>query len=273
MSEYACFLSSTGGDQVMRNFAHGLKIAPVHINDFLSGSLEPKKYNIVWGILRGYDKLIEYCKENNKNYIYVDHSYILARGESKGQRFRVTRNSAQAIDMKPHQSERWKMLERSIQSWRSEGKNIVICPPTPAMCSYYKLQNWTNETIKIIKQHSNRPIVIRMKPNEVNVLEKEQGIWPIKIRNKKNINQRPLNEELEDAFCVVTFNSNVAVEALLNGVPAFVSKYSIAAPVCETDLSKIETPKRIDLQPWLNHIAYSQFSANEIRSGMLWRYV
>ena len=50
--------------------------------------------------------------------------------------------------------------------------------------------------------------------------------------------------DLEKAHCVVTFNSNVAVEALLAGTPVFVGPHSAALPMGRsvTDLGDIENP-------------------------------
>jgi hypothetical protein len=38
-----------------------------------------------------------------------------------------------------------------------------------------------------------------------------------------------------------------------------------------TDLQAIESPLYPDRRPWLAHLAYSQFSLEEIASGAVWR--
>jgi len=69
----------------------------------------------------------------------------------------------------------------------------------------------------------------------------------------------------------VTHSSNVAIEAVCLGTPVFVSPSSAAAPVGRTDLSAIEDPVYPDRQPWLAHLAYNQFSYDEILEGDAWR--
>ena len=76
-----------------------------------------------------------------------------------------------------------------------------------------------------------------------------------------------VQELLADAHCVVTTVSLVAFEAQLAGVPTFCDPKSFAAEVSETDLSKIETPKHADREPWFNWLGYNQFTEKEIRSG------
>ena len=81
----------------------------------------------------------------------------------------------------------------------------------------------------------------------------------------------PLDVALQSAHALVTHSSNVAIEAACLGTPIFVDPASAAAPIGLTDLSMIETPVYPDRQAWLSHLAYSQFSMDEIRDGSAWR--
>ena len=65
----------------------------------------------------------------------------------------------------------------------------------------------------------------------------------------------------------MTHSSNVAVEAVIAGVPVFVANSSACEPVGMTDFSRIESPIYPNREPWLAHLAYSQFSYEEIESG------
>jgi hypothetical protein len=69
----------------------------------------------------------------------------------------------------------------------------------------------------------------------------------------------------------VTWTSNVAVEAIVAGVPAFVSRYSAAAPMAgmlDTLEHRIETPPMPDgREGWAASLAYGQFTLAEIASG------
>ena len=80
----------------------------------------------------------------------------------------------------------------------------------------------------------------------------------------------PLPDALETAHALVTHSSNVAIEAAVMGTPVFVSPSSAAAPVGLTDLSRIEAPVRPERWAWLAHLAYSQFSYQEMQSGAVW---
>jgi hypothetical protein len=63
----------------------------------------------------------------------------------------------------------------------------------------------------------------------------------------------------------------VAIEAVCLGTPVFVASTSAAAPVGRTDLSEIEEPAYPDRDAWLAHLAYSQYSFEEIQDGRAWK--
>ena len=103
--------------------------------------------------------------------------------------------------------------------------------------------------------------------------ESRGAIAKIVVRRKPKAGEtlEPLAEALGKAHALVTHSSNVAIEAVVAGVPVFVSPSSAAAPMGLSDLSLIETPVYPDRDQWLAHLAYCQFSFEEIRSGAAWR--
>ncbi len=74
-------------------------------------------------------------------------------------------------------------------------------------------------------------------------------------------------EDLKDVWCVVTHVSACAVDAILSGVPAIVTGPSIARPI-SGKIEDIEKPPTPDRERWLNNLAYSQFSVQDIKSGL-----
>ena len=67
---------------------------------------------------------------------------------------------------------------------------------------------------------------------------------------------------------MVTSISLCAMEAQILGIPTICHPDSFAADISSTRLEEIENPKRVDIQQWLNNLAYSQFTQNEIASGL-----
>ena len=136
------------------------------------------------------------------------------------------------------------------------GRKILIAAPDEKPCIFYdiKLDDWLQTTVETIKQYTDRPIEIRQRdPNR-----------QIRVANS-------MESALTDVHALVTFNSIAATESVMAGVPAFVlAPCNAALPVSNTDLSKIESPWYPDrdfLEMWLRHLAYCQFSNQELADG------
>ena len=67
---------------------------------------------------------------------------------------------------------------------------------------------------------------------------------------------------------MVTCISLSALEAQLMGIPTICHPASFAADISSTSLEEIENPRRVDRQQWFNNLAYSQFTHDEIESGL-----
>jgi hypothetical protein len=132
------------------------------------------------------------------------------------------------------------------------------------MAEMFDGKDWLDNTMKVLKDNTDREIIVREKPyNPKAVIDGEGKMVPGKSAN----NQPPKPFEWDKVHAVVTFNSSISIKALTNGVPAFANFDNPCMPVCEQDFSKIETPKYEDPRPVLNSLAYNQFTQDEFRSG------
>ncbi len=74
--------------------------------------------------------------------------------------------------------------------------------------------------------------------------------------------------------CFLSGNLGVAVEAVVNGVPAFVDDIgSMALSVSNRSLSDIEKPWMPDRTQWANDLAYCQWTPQEMREGKAWNHL
>jgi hypothetical protein len=88
------------------------------------------------------------------------------------------------------------------------------------------------------------------------------------------VSTRPLAEDLAEAHAVVTFNSNTAVDALLNGIPVFAhDQGSMCWPVANKSLISVDVPNKPDRSQWLSDFAYAQWTPEEMRSGRAWQHL
>lgn len=213
-------------------------------------------------VLRGITKRKQMaaCREQERDFYYIDTGYF---GNARKKLYhRITKNSMQNVGpVIDRPADRYDATGISLTKFRG-GSKILICPPSAKVMVYYNLdlEEWMKETIETIKKYSDREIVIRLK----------------KPRSERIHNDTMAMALSQDIHCMVTFNSIAATEALLLGKPAFTLGPNAAQSLCLSDLSKIEKPyipTLDEVHRWACHLAYSQFTENEMRTGVAWRIV
>jgi hypothetical protein len=216
------------------------------------------------GILRGSGDMLKRCIAKGYDYYFIDHAYFLGGHDRNPAWYRATKNGHVAHILKDRPSDRYeKYFKQDIKPYRS-GSKIIVCPPTGAIEWMFDTQDWLNTTVGALKQHTDREIVVRDKPMNPQV-KKENGVTTIDGFIKTQ-DDKPLQQDLDDAHCVVTFNSGVGVKALCEGIPVICGTECAAYPIANK-IEDIENLQQHERQPWLNHLAYSQFTLAEMESG------
>ena len=201
-------------------------------------------------------KALKYCQENNIDFYAIDTGYIQP-GTSK-EYHRITKNSLQNLGP---------IIERdhdrlSRLKWRYKnhkpGKHILVVPPSEKVMKFYghDLDSWMTSTVAEIKKYTNRPITIRLKPDRT-----------------ERTTSNPIQKAMDNAYCVVTYNSIAASEALLYGLPAIALAPNSARMLCNTSIDQINNlyiPTADDVTAFAAHLSYCQFTSREIRTGYAW---
>ena len=152
-----------------------------------------------------------------------------------------------------------------LEDWKY-GEHILLCGQVPwdASVDFTNHQAWLAEAADNIIAVSPRDVVFRPHP-----------LAPLpNIAGCRYSKSKSLTEDLADCHCVVTFNSNSAVEALVGGIPVFAfDQGSMVWPVANKDWMALENPLRLDRTQWYNDLAYAQWTPEEMRSGETWRHI
>ena len=218
-----------------------------------------------FGILRGAGDMMKRSIQNGWEYYFCDHAYFNAGHEGANPWYRITKNSQVNSTLTDKPSDRYNTyFKQDIKPWRTNGDKIIVCPPTGAIEWFFDTQDWLNTTVETLKQHTDREIVVRDKPMDPQVATRA-GITQLVGFNKKTID-KPLHEDLADAHVVVTFNSNVGVKAVCEGIPVICGLECAAYPM-SNKIEDVENLKFVDREPWLWHLAYQQFTLQEMSSG------
>lgn len=205
---------------------------------------------------------------NSGRHVLVVEVGMLRRGSTWKLGINGTGNTAYyGQDLIPGRAAQLKL---EAKPWTNSGHNIVIAaqrsdseqwagqPPTTA---------WLTETARKIKEHTDRPIVIRPHPRQrINAIPGCMIEVPQPIPG--TYDSFNYNQCLTSAWAVVNHNSGPGPQAILAGVPAFVGTSSLAAPVGNLDLSTINNPVRPDRTAWLEKLAHTEWYLSEIESGL-----
>jgi len=175
---------------------------------------------------------------------------------------------------------RWQQIKKDLdidlKPWKTDGKYILICLQRNGGWSMGGLDvmQWCNKTIKKIKEHTDRPIVVRCHPGDKRA---QQYIRQLKDTSVMISRKPNIIDDFKNSWATITYNSSPGVASAIEGVPVFVTdsnpKVSQAYDVANTDLSQIEMPKVFDRQDWIEKISMSHYNFNDLRNGTAWKVI
>lgn len=161
------FLSKNGTDEYVNMFADGCNTKPTSDKDFDYDATAPQPI-VLRGILK--HKIMKKCWEDKRDFYYMDSGYL---GNYKspinpnGWKWfhRIVKNDLQHNTIIDRPSDRWEKLKYKIPNWKKDGKNILVVMPSEKPAKFYgiDMQQWREQVIDTIKQHTDRPIVVREK--------------------------------------------------------------------------------------------------------------
>ena len=164
-------------------------------------------------------------------------------------------------------SDRFHALGVELKEYRKRGSHILLCGQVPWDTSVQHLdyEEWCRSIVGEIKKHTNRPIIFRPHPLAAGAFTQ--------IAGAKTSNKKTLEEDLEDCWAAVSYNSNALVLAAIKGIPIFAcSDGSMALEISE-DFVDLDNPKLYNREQWAYNIAYSQWTLDEMRSGRTWKHL
>ena len=212
-------------------------------------------------VLRGITKRkqMDACRAAGKDFYYIDTGYF---GNGKKKLYhRITKNDVQNFGpVIERPSDRFDRTGVRLKKVRADGSKILLAPPSQKLLNLYDidLETWLQQTLNEIGAHTDREVVIRRK----------QG-------RSVRINDDTIEMALDqDVYCLITYSSIAAGEAILHGKPAITLGPNAAAAVCSTSISEIEKIKKPNLEEitaWAHHMAYCQFTEVDMRDGTAWR--
>lgn len=197
----------------------------------------------VHGVLRGNGSAISQAMKRNIEWLYIDNGYL-------GTYKRVVKNATAPTTMREgcrfeHNTE--------FKPWRGgSGRHIILLPPSPPYMETFQgtCREFLNHCAHQINVYTDMDVIIRAKP-------------------AKGRKAKDWDEQLKDAYCVVTWGSNLALDAMIKGVPT-VSLGWCPASFASKSFENFETlamTEEPDRKKIVDNLTWSSFEKNELENA------
>ena len=167
-------------------------------------------------------------------------------------------------------------LNLELKPYRTTGDHILLCLQRQGGWSMggIDVPYWIFNTIKRIRETTERPILIRTHPGDKTVHDFSHTVkyfTNIRLSNPGS----SLLDDLGNCWAVVNHNSSPAVAAAIEGYPVFITDpvRSQCAEIANTRLDHIENPTLFDRQSWVNRLAMFHYNFKELERGVCWRHM
>lgn len=240
---------------VLEAFCAGAGGGVVFAPHFMKVRPEPAAFYGTIGLEDLFRQARRRAEQGGAEYFYLDNAWFDC---ARQRYFRVCRNGLQAIGARPDFA-RLKQLGVEIAPWRSSGGHVLLVEQSDYFMRHVAgfrngALSWRESAIRILRESTDREI--RVRP------------W----QRDKSKAATTLRQDLEGAWAVVTPASAAAIEAILAGIPAFVTDLSVALEMGSCNFASIENPRRPDGRAeWAARLAASQWTLDEMRAGKAWR--
>lgn len=227
-------------------------------------------YAVFYGFSGGLQQVFEDYKAQ-ATAVYIDLGYWQRRMHSRYDGYHKvvvnSRHPTAYFQQRAHEHSRFEQFGIKIQPWRKRRHGYILVAGMSEKASRVAgvpHQAWERDAIRQLRAVTDREIVYRPKPNCL----RSPAISGVRY-NKRT----PLESVLDPCHAVVARHSNVTLDGLIHGVPAFCVD-GVARPLAEPDLARIETP----LFPNVRHqlcadVAWCQFTTAEIGMGLPFRHL
>lgn len=235
-------------------------------------------WSVLWqGRMRRYRDIWERYRKANKPVIVIE-----VGGIKRNETWKIGINGINREADFANQdadSSRWNKFSTELKPWRQTGNNIIICGQHTNSHQWRNnlpMSKWFEQQIIDIRKYTDKPIIIRPHPRNHVTLDVKK-FNNVKIvsprRDNKTYDDTDLAERLKSAWALVSYSSNPAMTAAINGIPVYVSEASLSYEIGNTSFENINNPKMPDRQSWANKIAYTEWWPDEIEQGIPWQRI
>lgn len=225
-------------------------------------------WSVLWqGRMKGNQQVYQLSKKINRPVVIIEVGNL-----KRGETWRISSDHVNGLgyfanqeNLDPNRCKKIGIPLNDIRTNRND--NILLACQHEHSLQWEgmpRMAVWASNTVKEIRNYSQRPIVIRPHPRSsfhVTIPGTTVEI-PRKLPNTYdnfNINY--------NYHCVVNYNSGPAIQSAINGIPVICNASSLAYPVSSTmdQIENIALPDRTD---WFLKLCHTEWFADEIAQGI-----
>ncbi len=184
-------------------------------------------------------------------------------------------------------SDRLENLNISWQGWKNNPDGYILVMlqlPGDASLRGQNIYEWAFHTVQAIRNHTDKKIVIRTHPLAPLRTGEEFYDFFFRLHKEKILNvtvsdskEKTLAQDLNGAYCSVSYTSGSAIDSILHGVPVIATDpgnfaYEISSRYPEEVLN-VRRSTNEQVHHWLKKLAYHQWGVEEMYNGKAWEYL
>ena len=241
-----------------------------------STDIDDADVHVIWSVLfhgrmANNRRVWDNCRARGKPVIVLEVGGIKRGTTWKVGLNGINRDAYFGPDM-GYNSERSNLLNLKVNPWRKDGEYILIAGQHDKSLQWQnmpRMSNWFLQTYDEIRKHTDRPIIFRPHPR-CRLEHIESGLKYVYRQDPAHIGGTydDFDMGFDNVYCTISWSSNPGIHSVINGVPAFVGPSSLAYDVAGHHLQHIEHPQTPVRTQWLNNYAWTEYTVEEIASGL-----
>jgi hypothetical protein len=171
--------------------------------------------------------------------------------------------------------------------WHNDTQgHIVIALQLPGDASLrgQDINEWAFDTVQRLRTVCDRPIVVRCHPlvsdrgfqdhNELAGKILMAGIDHIRFSDGAVV---PWSQDLNGAYCTVTYTSGMAIDSVMAGIPTIAcDEGNFAWGISSNEIEEVRDVRRAsrsEIEQWLRFLSGCQWNIDEMRNGTAWQHL
>jgi hypothetical protein len=173
-------------------------------------------------------------------------------------------------------SDRFNKLNITIKNKNNdENGYILVCGQIPwdTQVQHIDYRKWLNNILFEIRKYTKRQIMFRVHPKlpSTDKMFNMHAKWSTNINNLILSTNADIKNDIQNAYCVLAFNSNSLLDSLIEGIP--ICCFDNGSMIYDlsnksiNNLNSLYFPDKNKIKTRLNQIGYTQWNSEEIIRG------